>query len=168
MDSSSGRTVYSKYYDAGDWLISQHLGMSVVVDHEKTEIPIIHGVQQSIGALGPSDSYANGKVTIYIWNRDRESHQVKIVRVSSRQEVLEPKEKEFVGLEGQRTGGEVGSMQISNYGTEIPIKIEYQLDGKAGQIELTLARRTNDDLKKYFGPGGMPPYPWFQDHGTKG
>jgi hypothetical protein len=162
------RTVYSKYYDAGDWIIPHHLGMSVVVDHEKTEIPVVHGIQQSIGALGPGDSYANGKITIYIWNRDREAHRVKIVRVSSRDVTLEPKEKIFVGIEGERTGGEVGNMQIFNYGTQIPLKVEYEVGGKPGVLELKLDRRTVEDMKKYFGPDGIPPYPWYHDNEKKG
>src|SRR3954469_17501592 len=108
VDSPSGRTIYSKYYDAGDWIIPHHLGMSVVVDHEKTEVPVVHGLQQSIGALGPGDSFASGKVTVYLWNRDHEPHRVKILKVSSGDAVLAPQGIEFVGLEGQRTGGEVG------------------------------------------------------------
>lgn len=163
VDSAAGRTVYSKYYDAGDWLIPHHVGMSVVVDHEKTLIPVVHELQQSIGALGPSDTYATGKVTVYIWSRDRESHRVKILKVSSGEKALAPTNIEFVGVEGQRTGGEVGSFPIFNYGTKIPIKIDYEIDGKPGTMELSLERRTMDDLDKYFGPGGVPPYPWYHD-----
>lgn len=163
VESDSGRTVYSKYYDAGDWLIPHHLGMSVVVDHEKNLIPVVHELQQSIGALGPSDSYATGKVTVYIWSRDREPHRVKILRISSGEKVMTPTNAEFVGAEGQRTGGEVGSFPIFNYGTKIPIKCDYELDGKPASIEFTLERRTMEDLDKYFGPGGVPPYPWYHD-----
>jgi len=158
------RTVYSKYYDSGNWIIPHHLGMSVVVDHEKTEIPVVHGIQQSMGALGPSDGYANGKVTIYIWNRDSEAHRVRIVRVSSFNTALEPKEKVFVGVEGERTGGEVGDIQIGNYGTQIRLKVEYEVDGKQAVLEFTANRRTNEELQKYFGPEGIPPYPWFHDN----
>lgn len=78
---ASTHTVYSKYYDAGVWLIPQRLGMSVVVDHEKSYIPIVSGVQQSLGALGPGDNSANGKVTVYIWSVDTQRHPVKILRV---------------------------------------------------------------------------------------
>lgn len=160
--------IYSKYYDAGDWIIPHHLGMSVVVDHEKTEIPVVHGIQQSIGALGPSDSFANGKVTVYLWNRDRESHRVKILKISSGESVLAPKGIEFVGVEGQRTGGAVGNFQIFNYGTKIPIKIEYEVDGKLAVVELALERRTHEELKRYFGPDGRPPYPWYHDSPKNG
>ena len=168
VDSSAGRTVYSKYYDKGDWIIPHHLGMSVVIDHEKTEIPVVRGIQQSMGALGPSDAIAQGKVTVYLWNRDREAHRVRILRIASSESVLTPKNVVFVGAQELRTGGEVGSIEISNYGTKIPIKIEYEIDGKAASKNLTLERRTYDELKKYFGPGGVPPYPWYQDSPKKG
>jgi|GEM_PF-7083611 hypothetical protein len=57
-DGATGKsetTQYSKYYDAGDWIIEGKLGMSVVVDHEKKNIPVLHGLQRSIGALGPGE-----------------------------------------------------------------------------------------------------------------
>lgn len=169
------RTVYSKYYDAGDWIIPHHLGMSVVVDHEKTEIPVLHGIQQSIGALGPSDSYARGKITVYIWNRDPEKHHVKIVRVSATRSLddspnnfVEPQGKEFIGITGERTGGEIGYIDIFNYGTAIPLKVEYEINGKPAAMELTLVRRTDEEIRRYFGPGGTPPYPWYHDSEKKG
>lgn len=160
------RTVYTKYYDAGNWLIPNRLGMSAVVDHEKKVIPVLHRLQQSVGALGPGDSYANGKVSIYIWNRDRVAYQVKIVRVSSRNASFEPKGEIINGVAGLRTGGEVGDIQISNYDTQIPLKIEYEIRGTPGVLELELDRRTDVELKKYFGPGGIPPYPWFHEDKT--
>jgi hypothetical protein len=154
--------LYSKYYDAGVWLIPKHLGMSVVVDHEKTEVPILHGVQASLGALTPSDLSANGKVTIYIWNMDTAPHNVKIVRVTSRSESFSVGDKVINAIPKNRSGGAVGNIGISNYGTDIPIKVEYELNGKRGTAELKLLRRTFDELKLYFGPRGKPPYPWYQ------
>ncbi|MDI1249925.1 MAG: hypothetical protein PSV13_13760 [Lacunisphaera sp.] len=161
------RTVYSMYYDDGNWIIPHHLGMSVVVDHEKTVIPVVRGIQTSMGALGPSDAYANGKVTVYIWNLDRDAHRVKIVRITSPGAVLEPKEKTFVGVEDERTGGEIGYIQISNYGTQIPLKVDYEINGKPAMMQLTLSRRTAEELEKFFGPNGIPPYPWYHDEEKK-
>jgi len=162
------RTIYTGGYDAGDWIIPHHLGMSLVVDHEKTVIPVVRGIQASLGALGPSDGEANGKVTVYIWNRDRDAYHVKIVRISAPNSILEPIDKVFVGVENERTGGEVGYIQISNYGTEIPLKVEYEINGKPAVMELTVVRRTDEEMKKYFGPNGIPPYPWYHDNEKKG
>ena len=57
----SGRKVYSKYYDDGAWLTPGHLGLSVVVDHEKASIPVVSGVQQSMGALTPQRQLGQGQ-----------------------------------------------------------------------------------------------------------
>lgn len=157
----SSRAIYSKYYDAGAWLIPKHLGMSVVVDHEKTRIPVASGVQQSLGALGPSDSYANGKVTVYLWNFDDQPHPVKILRVSSGREAFTPNGKVINAVPQQKTGEAVGDLKIFNYGTDMHITVQYELNGKRATTELKLARRTEEELARYFGPNGNPPYPWY-------
>jgi hypothetical protein len=159
------RTIYSKYYDAGDWILSHHLGMSVVVDQDNSavEVPGVYGVQSSIGALGPSDAVAKGKVTVYIWNRDKEPHRGKIVRVSTPESTLDPHGITFVGVEGKRIGGEIGYVQIGHYGTQIGMKIEYLIDDAPAVLNLVLLRRTDEELIQYFGPGGIAPYPWFHD-----
>jgi hypothetical protein len=156
----SGRTMYSKYYDAGVWLVPKHLGMSVVVDHEKTRIPIVSGVQQSLGALGPSDSYANGKVTVYLWNFDDQAHPVKILRVSSGREAFTPNGAVINAVPLKKTGEAIGNLKISNYGTGMDVAVEYELNGKRSTVDLKLARRTDEELFRYFGPNGNPPYPW--------
>ena len=172
VDSYDGRTgrsdrkVYSKFYDAGVWLVPNHIGMSVVVDHEKTRIPIVHGVQQSLGALGPSDSYATGKVTIYIWNGHTQALPVKILRVSSKGESVSP--NQVINAQPKtRTGDAVGRLRVFGYGTEIPIRVEYELNGKRSTVALTLPRRTEDELRKYFGPNGNPPYPWYDTNSSQ-
>ena len=76
--------------------------------------------------------------------------------------------KEFIGIAGARTGGEVGYIDIFNYGTTISLKVEYETDGTTAVMELTVARRTDDKMKKYFGPAGIPPYPWYHDNEMKG
>jgi hypothetical protein len=164
MDARTGvstRKVYTKYYDAGAWLVPKHLGMSVVVDHEKTRIPIAYGVQRSLGALGPSDSYANGKVTIYLWNFDDQPHAVKIHGVSSGRKAFTPTRQIINAIPQQKTAEVAGNFEIFNSGTSIPLKIDYELNGKRATIELKLARRTEEELLKYFGPNGNPPYPWY-------
>jgi hypothetical protein len=40
------------------------------------------------------------------------------------------------------------------------LKVEYKIDGKPATMKLTLKRRTNEELKKYFGPNGTLPYAW--------
>ncbi len=151
---------YSKYYDAGDWVTRGQIGISVVIDHDKTVIPVVHGLQQTMGALGPGDLEANGKVTVYLWNTTDEKREISLRKFTSRSNTLELNGSVNVIPPRSRTGGPIGTIPISNYGTEIPVEVQYEVNGKVGTLSLTLARRTYTDLKKYFGPNGTPPYPW--------
>jgi hypothetical protein len=155
---------YSKYYDAGDWISIGEVGLSVVVDHEKTVVPILHGIQTSLGALGPSDLEATGKVTLYNWNASDAKRQVIIKKVTSQQHTIQMKGKPVTLEPRSRSGGEIGSFPIPNYGTEIPVTVTYELDGKPGVLSLKLTRRTHEELKRYFGPNGRPPYPWYNQN----
>ena len=163
----SHRTIYTPYYDDGAWIIEHHLGMSVVVDHEKKDIPGIWDLKAAMGALGPDDTMAKGKVTIYIWDRDNSSPSVRIVRIKTPNSVLEPSNKTFVGVQDERTGGEIGEITVTNYGTTIPMTVEYLIDGNPRVMNLDLHRRTKEEGEKYFGENGIPPYPWFHDQRNK-
>ncbi len=47
-DGKTGKyetTRYSKYYDAGDWLVKDQVGISIVVEHEKKVIPVLYSIQ---------------------------------------------------------------------------------------------------------------------------
>jgi hypothetical protein len=118
FDGSTGKSthkVYSKYYDAGAWAVPKRLGMSVVVDHEKRRVPVASDVQQSLGALGPGDSFAIGKVTVYVWNFDSQPHAVTIRRVTSGGESFAPASKTITAAPHQKNGDEVGHFRIFNY-----------------------------------------------------
>ena len=136
------KKTYSKYYDAGAWLVTGHLGMSVVVDQE---------------------GEYSGKITIYAWNRDTEKRAIRIQSVSSgfTKALIEKNELLAAGVE--RSGLEVGKIEVSNYGTSIDLDVAYELDGAPGKLSLRLERRTQEELEQYFGKNGKAPYPWFHD-----
>jgi hypothetical protein len=158
---------YSKYYDAGDWAIRGKLGMSVVVDHEKKTIPVIHGAKQFLGALGPDDTEATGKVTIYLWNGSETEYSVGIQEVISRDNIRKMSTPPLKVEPKSRPGVEIGQIAISNYGLEIPMTVNYQIDGKSYSTSFNLKRRTVDELRIFFGPGGSPPYPWYDEKGSR-
>lgn len=158
----SGRKVYSKYYDDGAWLTPGHLGLSVVVDHEKASIPVVSGAQQSMGALTPSDSLARGKVTIYLWNYDKTAHPVRILRVSSGRSSFTLDNKVLIAAPQDRSGEAVGNLEIFNYATELPVKVEYELNGRRGSLSLKVMRRTQAELNRHYDDPSTIPYPWYQ------
>lgn len=160
--SSRGTKTYSKYYDTGEWIQKNKIGITFVVEHQKTEIPVIYGLQRSIGALGPDDMKADGRVTVTVVNATEQNHQIKIERVVVGRQELQIPVKTTKLTPKSTTSGTIGTAVISNYGTEIPINAYYELDGKKGSIELKLPRRTYQELKAYYGPKGNPPYPWFK------
>jgi hypothetical protein len=150
---------YSKYYDAGSWILPERLGASVVADHRKTRIPIAYGIQQSIGALGPNDSDAEGKITVYLWNFDVSEHVLSSVSLTSGQQTIKSTERTIARVK-QRTGIVLGSIGIFDSGKEIPVTLTYQVDGINRLQKLTLVRRTKEELAGFYSPSGQLPYPW--------
>ncbi len=162
-DGTTGKTsttVYSKYYDNGVWLLKDKLGIVVVVDHDKKQIPIAHGIVQSIGALGPGDSYASGKVSVVLWNFDSVPHQVKFKRLLTRGGELDFQNQVITAVSHELIETEVGVIPIFNYGKSVQMTLELEVAGKPRRIELELPRRTLQQLKQYFSPGSVSPYPW--------
>lgn len=156
----SSTTVYSKYYDNGVWLLKDKLGIVVLVDHEKKNVPIAHGVAQWAGALGPSDSTASGKVTIDLWNFDSVAHPVKFKRLIASGGQLDFQNQVVTADPHAYTETEVGIIPISNYGTSVHVVLEVEVAGNPRRIELDLPRRTRQQLDQYFSPGAARPYPW--------
>jgi len=150
---------YSKYYDAGSWILPDRLGASVVADHKKTRVPIAYGVQQSMGALGPRDSDAEGKITVYFWNFDDSEHVVSSVSLTSGQQTIKSTQRTIAKVK-ERTGIVLGSIGIFDSGKEIPVTLSYQVDGINRVQKLTLIRRTKDELARFYGSSGQLPYPW--------
>jgi len=161
VTGTSNRTLYSKYYDAGSWASKNSIGISVVVDHEKKVVPVFQGMKQSMGLLGPDDTIAAGKVSLYIWNRTNSTGSIKLHKMKVNGYELKSKNKLIPLSPMTRTGGEVDTVRISNYGTKIPVEIYFRVEGEDRVMKLTLERRTYKDLDKYFGTNGTPPYPWF-------
>jgi hypothetical protein len=162
LDSNTNKytqKTYSKYYDAGGWILPDHLGASVVADHKKTRIPIAYGIQQSMGALGPSDSDAEGKITVYLWNFDDSEHVVTSVSLTSGRQTIKSTERTIAKAK-ERTGIVLGSIGIFDSGKEIPVTLTYQVDGINRVQKLTLLRRTKDELAGFYSPSGQLPYPW--------
>jgi hypothetical protein len=153
-------TEYSKYYDKGVWLLNEKLGLEVVVDHQKLTIPVAHGVAQSLGALGPSDSLASGKLTLYLWNFDSQAHEVVLQKVVVPSGSLDFNNQKISAQPNDRTGIEAGSFPISNYGKSISCKLEVQVDGRAQRLQIELPRFTTTQQKAYYSPGGHLPHPW--------
>ena len=144
-DPVSGRmikTVYTKYYDAGVWLIPSRVGLSVAVDQL---------------------SESQGKVTTYAWNRDKDAHTIKFLKISIYGTEMKLDKQLLNAVPDERSGLEVGQAEVLNMSTTLLVKVAYEIDGNAATTELKLERRTAKDLRKYFGKGGKPPYPWYED-----
>jgi hypothetical protein len=156
----ASKTTYSKYYDNGDWLLKDKLGLVILVDHEKKVIPVAHGTAQALGALGPRDSLASGKLSIVLWNFDSVPHQVKFKRMTVPSGSLDFQNEVLTAAPHKETETEAGSFPIFNYGTSIHVTLEVEVAGKPRRIELDLLRRTKAQLNQYFSDGAARPYPW--------
>ena len=171
-DPQSGRREareYSRHYDAGDWLLEGKLGMQLAITHEKTFVPVLYDMQKVLdaigvpGALGTDDQFATGVITLFLVNLELQNRLVRLLRVASGTLERTP----TGGLEvvaGARTQTRVnlGSVPIQNYGKEVTLSVEYEIDGVADVKTLWLKRRTDRENAEYFSRGGRPPYPWYR------
>jgi len=163
-DSVTGEvktTTYSKYYDAGAWVIPDKIGIVVVVDHNT---PVYLGLDSLNKAAGTYEDYSIGKVSLYFFGFDIDAHDVVILQVASRGSGYVP-EHPNVKVEPQsKTGGYMGFIKIHHDDTSLPLIVDLTVDGSEPMtIEFTLPRRTMEELQKYFAPGGTPPYPWEEE-----
>lgn len=156
---SSSKT-YSKYYDAGAWLIKDKLGVVIAVDHQKKVIPLAHGAAQSMGGLGAGDSWASGKVTVYLYNFDGVAYPVRFIRLTVPKGVLPLECEPFNADAHARTGAEVGEIPLFNYSTSLDCTLELEVNGKPRKVALHLERRLVADLGRLYGENGVRPYPW--------
>lgn len=156
----ASKTVYSKYYDNGDWLLKDRLGLVILVDHEKKVIPVAHGTAQALGALGPRDSLASGKLSLTLWNFDSVPHQVKFKSMKVPSGTLDFQNETATVAPHTEEEHPAGSFPIFNYGTSIHVILEVEVNGKPRRIELDLPRRTKAQLDQYFSEGAARPYPW--------
>ncbi len=157
-DSGGGarRTTYSKYFDAGEWLIPDKLGISVVVDNDT---PVS---QQVFGGLKGTDSFGVGTVTVYFWNLEKQPRTANSIRVSHKGRTLEHTADFKIGPGPfTRTQHVAGTVPFFAYAIDLKLGVAVEIDGQILQKEVTVLRRTSAEMKKYFGPGGEPPYPWF-------
>ena len=53
-----------------------------------------------------------------------------------------------------------GRVPVESYGKSEEIRMTYKLAGKTRSRTFRLARRTEEEMKQYFGKGGKPPYPF--------
>jgi hypothetical protein len=166
-DSKTGvyeKRVYTKFYNASEWVEEGKLGLEVWVDHEKKVIPVVHQAQQALGLLGPGDVEASGLVTLYFVNLDTNDKVVHVTGITS----SSPRSGVTLELPIQtqlksrsHTQLVVGRVPISNYGTYIDVVIEFSVNGVKHSRKLTAKRLTEIEMAQYSGRDGHPPYPWF-------
>jgi hypothetical protein len=171
-DPQTGRreTVeYSKFYDAGGWLEDGKIGLQLAVTHEKKFVPVLYDVQKGLdavgvpGALAKDDDKATGVITFYLVNLELYNRAVRLLRVySATQESTPSAAKTVTAGARTQTRVDIGSVTIPNYGKELLLNVDYELDGIISTKSFVLKRRTDREIEVYFSRSGTPPYPWYQ------
>jgi hypothetical protein len=149
--TGSNQIIYSKYYDTGFWLEEGKLGLQVVTDHEPTS--------------GANAALASGKITIYLINLEQKPTEVRSLVISDKQGKVKslPEEQAVTAKARSRTKAALGQLRIFNYGESLDLIVQYELaNGTKQTKEILLKRRTVQEIEKYFGAKGKPPYPWFE------
>ena len=166
-DSKTGeyeKRVYSKFYNAAEWVQEGKLGLELWVDHEKKVMPVVHQAQQALGLLGPSDVEATGLVTLYFVNLDSVGKAVRVAGFTTpapRPGTVAELPK-VIRLEPRsHTSLVVGKIPISNYGVSIEATVEFSVDEVSYSKSLKAKRLTEIEMAQYSGQSGRPSYPWF-------
>lgn len=141
------RVVYTKYFDGADWVLTDKLGVSVVIDNDRQI----------------DDSFAEGKIVVYLWNLGATNYKLK--SLSLKLNGAEVKKINDVIVDpgpNIRTRVNIGTDQILLFATSLATEVIIELDGQIIKRKITANRRTDDEIKRYWGtPNGFPPYPWF-------
>jgi hypothetical protein len=159
LNPETGETenaTYSKHFDDGQWLLKDKVGISVVVDNET---PMS---RQMFGGLTGKDSEGTGKVTAYFWNFDTQEHRVGKLRFAHNGNGWGTQNSGVLSAATPwtRTKTEIGEIPIYSYATELKVQLIVEVDGKTVERRMVLKRRTVEDNRQFFGPGGRSPYPW--------
>ncbi|HVU15884.1 MAG TPA: hypothetical protein VHD32_03110 [Candidatus Didemnitutus sp.] len=159
VDPATGglrRTNYSKYFDAGVWIIPGKLGLSVVIDNDT---PLS---RQMFGSLQGTDADGVGKVTLYFWNLDSPQLAAHALEIRHHDSVLSSKGDVTIGPGPYaRTGFVAGNVPFFAYATELKFDVALEINGTPWRQTVVVQRRTFSELRRYFGPNGTPPYPWY-------
>ena len=114
--------VYTKYFDAGGWLEEGRLGLQVVVEQEKSAVPLLYSLNQMTGIFGPSDLEARGNVTLVFWNLDSEERTVKLAGVRNLRPTSAITTPQTVKAEGRkRSPLNAGVLKIVDSATEFKV-----------------------------------------------
>lgn len=159
-DSKSNKrtaVTYTKYFDGAEWLLTDKLGIAVAVDNDT---PIS---RQILGGLSGDDSFADGSIAVYFWNLGPETYKIR--NLALKLDGDDPKQVQAITVGAGpfvRTRLDIGSAQFFSYATKLIASVTIELDGQTIHKTITVVRRTDSDLKLYWGtPGNFPPYPWF-------
>ncbi|MFG1495467.1 hypothetical protein ABMA57_02460 [Saccharospirillum sp. HFRX-1] len=152
-------TVYwSKYYSSASWVIEGEVGVEVWLDHDKKVSPL-YSFQDWMGILGPGDLKANGIVTGYLINLSEAPRQVFRFRVIPDRADQPVNLEQAIQLDPHTvTQVHPGTFPIANYGTEVGLTVELDLDGIEYHIPLKAQRLTREDMVDLRGD-----FPWFQE-----
>jgi len=154
-------TQYTAFFDVGDYLSGQDLGVQIVIEMAKKEVPGWYDLKVSMGALGPDDSYAPGVVTLYFYNLTQLGESLKLIRASC-DNVTINKDEVCLDIDGEfRTRLDAGMFPAFTYAKAFEISLLVEFAGEAIEKKFTVPRLSCQEMDTQFGQNGKPDYPWF-------
>jgi len=101
---------------------------------------------------------ATGLITVYFVNFEQRPRQVTDIVISNARGKDEPLQVKSSQLAPRALTKIVpGRISISNYGTEVPLSVQFKLAGVAYSTSPTLKRRTHAEMQQ-----PAKDFPWFQ------
>jgi len=163
LKAGTSQTIhYSKYYEATGFLVPKTVGVHLVVDLEKRQVPGLYGIRESLGLLTGDDTVSSGVFTIYIFNLTDQPQVIEIrdalhagkTFMSAPETVsLDPRER--------KKKAALGTTDISTYVKSLRVDVSVLYKDEIHKQTFDAKRQTEEDLKRKYGPGGTgPDFPW--------
>jgi hypothetical protein len=156
------KEVFINQYERGAWSYDKRIGMQVVVDHIPNDISF-YVLKRWLGALDSRDLFAQGVVTIYLYNFTKEPIEYLWNTVSLGYGKIENKELNTTLLPSwERIRINIGQTEIANYRRDLEFGISFTIDEGTFQESAILQRLTIDDKRNFNSDKNKNPFPWLE------
>jgi hypothetical protein len=150
-DSKTGvtsTTKYAPYFQTRTLLVSDKIGLDLIVDVEKKVMPGLYQLQQSLGALGPGDLNATGLFTAYVTNLTNEPLSLNVSAMTHQRQSV-PGLPVVVNLMPNAYKKIVlGRIGVFSYATKLEVEIVYCAGSETVTRTLKLRRLTPEDIER--------------------
>lgn len=140
--------IFSRFFQNSTVLVEEKIGLDLVLDIQKREIPVLYEFARFLGVLGPWDLTGHATVTGYLFNFSQEDQKLTLESVDHYGEqslaapievLLKPRALHCVSL---------GRVEVNRYGRGIPLTLQFDYGGERKALKIVANRLTYETLQR--------------------